>query len=164
LLNLANPSHRVPERASRVKSRLYLAFIKIGLDLLTAGGYLLYIIPHSFLLARNAEKLRLLISGQMLDRLIADLSEVSVSKKQIRTDPSDRTKKAAIPLDEPCGNDCTMYRVRRICPARGTGGRTSSGPYFDIYSVKQSASRRLIGEALIRRNIACKKKSRGSLN
>lgn len=56
----------------------YLAFLKIGLDLLNDGGHAMYVIPHSFLLAKNAKKLREYISNEYAIKCIVDLSAVPV--------------------------------------------------------------------------------------
>jgi len=60
------------------KVDLYLALLKLGLDLVKPGGFVLYVLPHSFLIARNAEKLRNLIAKEYWIRLLADLSEIPV--------------------------------------------------------------------------------------
>jgi methylase of polypeptide subunit release factors len=57
---------------------LYLAFLKLGLSLVKPGGYLLYILPHAFLIANNAAKLRNEIHSNFWVRFLADLSDVSV--------------------------------------------------------------------------------------
>ena len=46
--------------------------------MLKPGGFLLYVLPHSFLLARNAEALRKHIGQAFWVRLVADLSEIPV--------------------------------------------------------------------------------------
>jgi methylase of polypeptide subunit release factors len=56
----------------------YLAFLRIGLEMLKPGGYGLFVLPHSFLLARNAAGLRELISRTTWVRCLADLSAIRV--------------------------------------------------------------------------------------
>jgi hypothetical protein len=57
---------------------LYLAFLKGGIDLLAPGGFLLYVLPRSFLVADNAEPLRTAISETCWVHVLADLSVVDV--------------------------------------------------------------------------------------
>ncbi len=66
------------EEYSEGKVDLYLAFLKLGMELLKEGGYLLYVLPHSFLIADNAQKLRKKISVEYSVRSIVDLSEIDV--------------------------------------------------------------------------------------
>lgn len=57
---------------------MYLAFLRIGLEILKPGGYGLFVLPHSFLLSNNAEKMRKIISKTCWIRCIADLSAIRV--------------------------------------------------------------------------------------
>lgn len=63
---------------SKGKVDLYLAFLKLGMELLKQGGYLLYVLPHSFLIAQNARKLRKEIASEYCVRFVVDLSEIDV--------------------------------------------------------------------------------------
>ncbi len=56
----------------------YLAFLRIGLEMLKPGGYGLYVLPHSFLLSKNAAKMRKELSEKSWIRCIADLSAIRV--------------------------------------------------------------------------------------
>ena len=49
------------------KTDAFMALLAVGLDLTKPGGFLLYVVPHSFLLARNAVKNAQETSGPMLD-------------------------------------------------------------------------------------------------
>jgi len=60
------------------KPDLYLAFIKIAIDILRPGGLGLFVLPHSFLLNQSAEKIRKYLSENTNIKLIADLSAVPV--------------------------------------------------------------------------------------
>lgn len=64
--------------SGRGKLDLFLAFLKLGLDLVKPGGYLLYVLPHSFLLTNSARALRKEIGSGFWVRLLADLSEIPV--------------------------------------------------------------------------------------
>jgi len=60
------------------RSDLYLAFLKGGIDLLAAGGYLLFVLPRSFLVADSAQPLRSYIADTCWVHVLADLSDVDV--------------------------------------------------------------------------------------
>jgi hypothetical protein len=60
------------------KADEYLAFLKLGLDLLKPGGLGLYILPYSFLLNSSASILRKRISEECNIKFIADLSAIQV--------------------------------------------------------------------------------------
>jgi hypothetical protein len=57
---------------------LYLAFLKIALEVLKPGGYGLFVLPHNFLLGNNAWGIRKLIAETCWIRCLADLSAVRV--------------------------------------------------------------------------------------
>jgi methylase of polypeptide subunit release factors len=57
---------------------MYLAFLRIGLEILKPGGYGLFVLPHSFLLSENARGMRRLISETAWVRCLADLSAIRV--------------------------------------------------------------------------------------
>ena len=56
----------------------YLAFLRIGLEMLKPGGYGLFVLPHSFLLGKSAAKMRQILSERAWIRCIADLSAIRV--------------------------------------------------------------------------------------
>lgn len=60
------------------KQDLYLAFLKAAIEHIDPGGMLCFVLPHSFLLSKNASKLREEISKRFAVRVLADLSEVAV--------------------------------------------------------------------------------------
>ncbi len=57
---------------------IYLAFLKMGLDLLKPGGFGLYIVPQSFMLSSHASKMRREIYDKCNIKCIADLSSIPV--------------------------------------------------------------------------------------
>lgn len=57
---------------------MYLAFLRLGLEMLKPGGYGCFVLPHSFLLSKNASKIRKLISETSWIRCLADLSAIRV--------------------------------------------------------------------------------------
>ena len=62
------------------KIDMYLAHLKIGMEMVKPGGFLLYVLPHTFLISNSAEKLRKEILKTFHIRLIADLSTISIFK------------------------------------------------------------------------------------
>ena len=56
----------------------YLAFLRIATEMLTPGGFGLFVLPHSFLLGRNAAGVRRLIAQTAWVRCLADLSAIRV--------------------------------------------------------------------------------------
>ncbi len=56
----------------------YLAFLRIGVEMLKPGGYGLFVLPHSFLLSKNASGMRKLIFETTWIRCLADLSAIRV--------------------------------------------------------------------------------------
>src|ERR1019366_5345950 len=60
------------------KPDLYFAFIKAGLSIVKPGGFMLYVLPRSFLISHNAEFLRAEIAQRCWVRFLCDLSEVHV--------------------------------------------------------------------------------------
>ncbi|MEZ6129180.1 MAG: N-6 DNA methylase [Planctomycetaceae bacterium] len=60
------------------KADLYLAFLKIGLENVDAGGYMLFVLPHTFLLSKNARAIRKRITEGFWIRHLVDLSAMQV--------------------------------------------------------------------------------------
>jgi type I restriction-modification system DNA methylase subunit len=56
----------------------YLAFLHLGIEMLKPGGYGMFVIPHSFLLSKNASKMRKLILETSWIHCLADLSTIRV--------------------------------------------------------------------------------------
>jgi type I restriction-modification system DNA methylase subunit len=60
------------------KADLYMALLRIGLNMIRSGGYLLYVLPRTFLLAKNAQKLREHLIHLCWIHFLVDLSEIDV--------------------------------------------------------------------------------------
>lgn len=60
------------------KPDMFLAQLKLGMELVKPGGFLLYVVPHSFMLAENASKVRHTITSDFWVRFVADLSRIPV--------------------------------------------------------------------------------------
>jgi len=56
----------------------FIAFIKVGLELLRPGGYGLYVLPHSFLISSSGVMMREELSKNSWIKCIADLSAIPV--------------------------------------------------------------------------------------
>ncbi len=56
----------------------YLGFIQLAMELLGPGGYGLFVLPHNFLLGKNAAPVRRLIADSAWVRALIDLSAVDV--------------------------------------------------------------------------------------
>ncbi len=63
------------------KPDMFLAHLRLGLEMVGPHGFLLYVLPHSFLLAKNASPLREEITKRFWIRCIVDLSEIPVFGK-----------------------------------------------------------------------------------
>ena len=57
---------------------LYLPFLRMALEMLKPGGYGLFVLPHSFLLAKNASQIRRLLHENTWICSLADLSAIRV--------------------------------------------------------------------------------------
>jgi hypothetical protein len=60
------------------RSDLYLVVLKLAMDATKSAGHLLFVLPHSFLLAHSCRTLRKEIARDFRVRIIADLSNISV--------------------------------------------------------------------------------------
>ncbi|WP_409878024.1 Eco57I restriction-modification methylase domain-containing protein [Dendronalium sp. ChiSLP03b] len=60
------------------KIDLYLAFLKISIEVLKPGGYGLFVIPHNFLLAKSSAGMRKMLVQETWIRCLVDLSDVRV--------------------------------------------------------------------------------------
>lgn len=56
----------------------YLAFLKLGIELIKPGGYGMFVLPHSFLAATSAYKMRQFIYDNCSIRCLVDLSAIEV--------------------------------------------------------------------------------------
>jgi type I restriction-modification system DNA methylase subunit len=84
-LSLGIQSNQLRERLrdfmkddSRGRTDMYLAFLKLGLEMLKPGGYGLFLVPHSFLMAKTAGLVREHLSNAAWIRCLADLSAIRI--------------------------------------------------------------------------------------
>jgi len=66
------------EEHSTGRIDLYLAFLRIAIDALRPGGFGFFVLPHNFLLAKSAGKMRSLLFEQCFVRCLVDLRDVAV--------------------------------------------------------------------------------------
>lgn len=141
------------------KVDLYLGFLKLGMDLLKQGGFLLYVLPHSFLIADNAKKLRTEIASAYWVRYIVDLSEIDVfqgigsyvilliiQKKR----PEDTSKPNAL-----------IVRCRRFpgyALQEALEGKRISTDLYQIYEVDQASFMNEQWQILTQRQVSLKTK------
>jgi methylase of polypeptide subunit release factors len=74
--------HKTLGEFSIKKPDTYLAFLKLGIDLLNFDGYGLYVLPHSFLRTFSAEKLRKYLCEKTNITCLVDLSAIPVFKEK----------------------------------------------------------------------------------
>lgn len=122
------------------KVDMFLAHLKLGLEIVKPGGFVMYVLPHSFLLTKSAEKLRKEIASKFWIRFLADLSEIPVfenlgsyvvllilQKKPIHT------------LEPP---NATIVRCKEFVGhalQKALEGKKESTNFYEIYEVKQTA-------------------------
>jgi type I restriction-modification system DNA methylase subunit len=124
------------------KADLYLAFIKVGLDLVKPGGFLLYVLPHAFLKSENAKPVREAISENCCIRFLADLSEVNVIDDASSYPILLVLEKKAANITEMKPAvivRCTSYAGHALQDA--LDGHLDENPYYSIYNECQEAFR-----------------------
>lgn len=117
----------------------FIAFIKVGLDLLKPGGYGLYVLPHSFLISSSAASIREELSKETWITCVADLSAIPVFENtgiyvvllifQKKTDLSNSQKNAIILKCRDFVGKALQDVVRR---------NFKETDYYSIYEVDQS--------------------------
>jgi hypothetical protein len=121
------------------KADLYIAFAKIGLDLVKPGGFLLYVLPRPFLLSRNARKLREELGRSCWVRVLADLSQVAVFD-EASTYPIllilEKKREGILPEPQATVVRCTAYPGQALQEA--LDGREVETGYYSIYSASQA--------------------------
>ncbi len=118
---------------------LYLAFVKDAVERLPPGGFGLFVLPHSFLLSKSAQKLRDWILEQCLVQCLADLSAIRVFEDtniyiillivQRKSDTHSATKATIIKCQDQVG----------LALQDAIEGKRVEGKLYSIYEVEQSA-------------------------
>ena len=124
---------------SAPKADLYMAFILAGLRLAKAGGFLLYVVPHTFLISHNAKRLRGKLAKECWVRFVVDLSEVHVF--------DDANAYPVLLILQKCPEYSIQSPLATIvrCNAypgnaleEALDGRTASTPFYSIHQIEQS--------------------------
>jgi hypothetical protein len=118
---------------------LYLAFVKDAVERLQPGGFGLFVLPHSFLLSKSAQKLRDWILEQCLVQCLADLSAIRVFEDtniyvillivQRKSETLSATKATIIKCQDQVG----------LALQDAIEGKRVEGKLYSIYEVEQSA-------------------------
>lgn len=137
--------------AAQGRADLFLAMLKLGMDQLRAGGYLLYVLPHSFLISESAHPLRQLIAREFWVHVLADLSGVPVfegigsyvvllvaQKKPVGASASDAPPVTLVKCREFVGRALSEALARR----------EASTPYYAVYEAPQATFSRDTWEVL----------------
>jgi len=150
---IANPPYvrweNVPEKwhqllldylAQDVSGRpdLYLAFIKIAIENVAPNGFLLFVIPHTFLLSSNAKGIRDRIFKQFWIRHLVDLSAVNVfeSASSYPILLIAERKQEGVAEAPAFITKCTAFIGEALQAALAE--RKESNDFYSVYSVSQS--------------------------
>ena len=118
---------------------MYLAFLRLGLEMLKDGGYGMFVLPHSFLLAKSAQRMREYIRENAWIRCLADLSAIRVFEAsgiyvilliiQKKANNSKHKPKSMI-------IKCQEFVGRALQEA--LEGQRTENVYYSIYDVEQN--------------------------
>ncbi len=122
------------------KPDLYLAFIRLGIELLKDGGFLLYVLPHTFLVARKASRIRKKVAEEFWIHFIADLSDINVFE-DVNAYPVLLIAQKKRRSDWPTTyrNYRSLYRLCWTSSSRCVSRRTAARPQYSIFTRPQDA-------------------------
>jgi len=124
------------------KPGMFLALLKIGLNAVKPGGFLLYVLPRSFLIAPGAASLRRDISEKFWVRVLADLHEIpvfeGVGTYVILLILQRRVEYFAGRKDNPKAIVVRCTELVGQALQNALEGRLSSNDFYDIYEADQS--------------------------
>jgi len=118
---------------------LYLAFLKIGLEMLRPGGYGLFILPHNFLIGKHASGMRKLVSETSWIRCLVDLSAIRVFEE---TDTYIILLIFQKRLDVEPAPSATIVKCQELAGKAlqdVVEGHLTETKYYSIYKVEQQA-------------------------
>ncbi len=130
------------EEYDAARPDLYLAFVKIGIRLIKPGGYILYVLPHAFLLAKNAAKLRTEIADQCWIRFLVDLSDVQVFEEVNSYPILLIAQKRPLNADSPV--DATIVRCAGFAGHAlqdALDGQHGESKFYSVYTTTQDTFR-----------------------
>lgn len=118
------------------RADLYLAFVKIALETVDNGGYMLFVLPHTFLLSKNARPVRKRISEEFWVRHLVDLSAMQVfeaaSSYPILLIAE---RKSDAPTPSTLVTRCTGFVGEALQCALDE--KSESNAFFSVYAVEQ---------------------------
>lgn len=121
------------------KVDIYIAILKVGLDLIKPGGYGCFVIPHTFLYANSSRKLRDHIVEHFWISFVADLSDLKVF---------DDVNSYTILLIVPKKQDLALTRRATVVKCRSSvgyalntalHGRTADNEFFRVFETSQES-------------------------
>jgi hypothetical protein len=119
------------------KPDMFLAHLRLGLEMVQPGGFLLYVLPHSFLIAKNAAGLRAEIGKNFWVRSVVDLSDIPVFGGVgsyvvlliVQRRDGDLAAPAAVIVR------CREFIGHALCDA--LEGKTLSTDFYEVYQAEQ---------------------------
>ena len=117
----------------------YLAHLELGLRLVKPGGYVLYVLPHAFLLGANASKLRKRIAGDFWIRVVADISDIPVFDAGSYVILLILQRKQSVLTSEPAATivKCKEFVGQALQDA--LENRLVDNEFYTVYNVPQSS-------------------------
>jgi tRNA1(Val) A37 N6-methylase TrmN6 len=118
---------------------LYLAVLKISIEMLKAGGYGLFVLPQNFLVSENAAGMRAFLSSQASIHCIVDLSDIQVFEDVsayvilIIFQKKPHGNISSPPLFARC-SDLVGYTLQDVLD-----GRISDSQFYSVFELEGSA-------------------------
>lgn len=116
----------------------YLAFLKLGLEMLKEGGYGLYVLPHSFLISETTKSIRQRLADETWIHCLADLSAIRVFGElgtYIILLVFEKKRKDEMKGPLACIIKCQDYVGRALQDC--IDGRRTETDFYSIYDVEQ---------------------------
>lgn len=120
----------------------YLGHLKLGLEMVKPGGFMLYVLPHSFLIARNAQRIRQELAEKCVIRLVADLSEISVFENLGTYTILLIVQKKSADIDVRSSDKATVVRCKDwpgYALQLAIEGKVASEDLYEVYEVDPGA-------------------------
>ena len=116
----------------------YLAHLEVGLQLVKPGGFVLYVLPHAFLIANNAAQLRRRVAQDYWVRVLVDLSDISVFEAGSYVILLVLQRKTASCTDEPLATlaKCKQFVGHALQDV--LEGKFVTNEFYSTYAIPQS--------------------------
>lgn len=115
----------------------YQAHLEVGLRFVRPGGFVLYVLPHAFLMANAAAGLRQRIAREFWIRVIADLSEIPVFDVGSYVILLVLQRKTAVLVEEPAATIVTCKEFVGHALQDALEDRVVSNEFYSTYKVPQ---------------------------